>query len=228
MITNRYDSEKGPINLHQSAGHSLVAGSVLVFVTMALHPSGGSLEHLARIHNVIVVSHALAIASIPLLALGFWGLSIRLMTPSALSLLAFFTVLFGLVAVMLAGLFNGLVLPFFALRQPGQTGAALDTVKLILDYGFAINRSLDCVFIAAISIALGIWSGLILHTGRLPRWLGYGGSWGVAFTGLGALTRFDLLGLAGFRLFAFGLVSWVILTGWFLSRQPPGSNPHRP
>lgn len=206
------------MTLTQPAGRSLIAGSILTFVTMALHPSGGSLEDIVGDYDVIVFSHALAILSLPLLTLGFLGLSARLLTPGGLSLLAFFTALFGLVSVMLAGLFNGLVLPFFAARQLGQTGTALDTVKLIVHYGITINRALDYVFIAAIFIAIGLWSGLILQTSRLPRGLGYGGLLLVGVVGLGALARFDFIGLAGFRLLIFGLVGWIVLIGWFLSR----------
>ena len=220
------DSAKQPIDINKPAGRSLIAGAVLAFVTMTLHPSGGSLEHIARIYNIIVFSHALAIGSLPLLALGFWGLSTRLMTRTALSLLAFFTVLFGLISVMLAGLFNGLVLPFYAVKQIDQTGANLDTVRLIVQYGSTINRSLDYVFIAAISIAIGIWSGLILQTRLLPRWLGYGGLLLIGVIGLGAITNFDFIGLTGFRLIIFGLVSWIVLIGWSFSKQfPTLSNP---
>lgn len=219
VVTKKHDSAKTLITLDQPAGRSLIAGSILTFVTMALHPSGGSLEHIVRIYHLIVFSHALAILSLPLLTMGFWGLSTRLLTPGGLSLLAFFTVLFGLVAVMLAGLFNGLVLPFFAARQLGQTGAALNTVKLIVHYGSTINRALDYVFIAAIFIAIGLWSGLILQTNRLPRWLGYGGLLLVGVVGLGAITRFDFIGLAGFRLLIFGLVGWIVSAGFALSRK---------
>jgi hypothetical protein len=198
-----------------------MAGAVLSFVTMALHPSGGNLEHIVRMYTALVFSHALAIGSLPLLTLGFWGLSTRLLTRNGLALLAFFTVLFGLVAIMLAGLFNGLVLPSFAARQLGQPGANSDTVRLIVQYGSTINRSLDYLFIAAISTALGLWSGLILQTGRLPRWLGYGGLLLVGMVALGALTRFDFIGVAGFRLFVFGLAGWIVLTGWFLGKGLP-------
>lgn len=218
-----HDSTKRPIDFNQPAGRSLIAGAVLSFVTMALHPSGGSLEHIVRIYNVIVFSHVLAILSLPLLAMGFWGLSGQLLTQNGLALLAFFTVLFGLVAVMLAGLFNGLVLPFYATQQIGQPDAALDTLKLIVQYGSTINRSLDYVFIAAMAIAISIWSGLILQTRLLPRWLGYGGLLLVGIVGLGVMTNFDFIGVAGFRLLVFGLVLWIVSVGYALSRQVPAS-----
>lgn len=197
-----------------------MVGAFLLFVTMGLHPSGGSLENIVRIYGLIVFVHALAISTIPLLGLGFWGLTSQLQTRNALSLLAFFTTLLGLVAAMLAGLFNGLVLPMFAVRHADDLGPDLATVKLIITYGLVINRSLDYVFIAAITVAMGIWSGLILQTRRFPRWLGYWGLVLVFIIGIAAFTRFDFIDLAGFRVFVFGLAGWIILVGYFLSRIP--------
>lgn len=142
-----------------------------------------------------------------------------------MALLAFFTVLFGLVAVMLSALFNGLVLPLYVTRQLGQTGVNLDTVRLIVQYGSAINRSLSYAFMAAISIGIGIWSGLILQTRFLPRWLGYGGLLLIGIVGLGMIAPVGFTAVAGFRLLVSGLVIWMILVGYALSRQVPASIP---
>ena len=59
--------------MEKNAGISLIVFTVLIFFTMVLHPAGGSFEHLLKITSLIVVTHAVAIASIPFAVIGFWG-----------------------------------------------------------------------------------------------------------------------------------------------------------
>ena len=80
---------------------------------MVLHPAGGSFEHLLKITSMIVVTHAVAIASIPFAAIGFWGLTSKLGSRNFFAVTAFAVMALSLVAVLLAGTMNGIVLPLF-------------------------------------------------------------------------------------------------------------------
>ncbi len=75
--------------MERSSGTALLLGSLLMIITMGLHPAGGSIEHLIRISPVIIITHSLAIVSIPFMLFGFWGLTKMLYGQPLLSTFAF-------------------------------------------------------------------------------------------------------------------------------------------
>lgn len=163
-------------------------------------------------------SHAIAIFCLPFIGFGFWGLSNMLQTKSKISVLAFFILFFGLIAAMVAATINGLVLPNFASRYWAD-GNDISVINKIIGYGHAINTSMTYIVITSISIAIGIWSFLIILTNKLPKWLGYFGLTVIAIGLLGVLLRFNFTDLLGFRTFIFGLVSWIIAVGFNMTRK---------
>jgi hypothetical protein len=191
------------------AGIGLLSGAVLATITMAMHPVGGSLEEIASKKSGFIFSHVLAIISIPFIAFGFWALAKALTTKSSISFLAFAIGCFGLIAVMIAGTVNGFALPMFASAYQGNMvdGAALQAIR---DYGWLIGVSMDYIFIAALSLAIVIWSCIIIATGQLSKWLGYYGILIVIVTTIGLLMKFNFTTVIGFGLFIFSLVSWMI------------------
>ena len=54
----------------KNAGLSLLMGSVMMVVTIGLHPTSGSFEHLLKITSLIIGTHSIAIAAVPLIAFG--------------------------------------------------------------------------------------------------------------------------------------------------------------
>jgi hypothetical protein len=64
-------------------------------------------------HLMIVITHSVAILSLPFGWIGFWGLTLKLGTDKFGSVLAFAMISLGLIAVLLAGATNGLVFPIF-------------------------------------------------------------------------------------------------------------------
>lgn len=206
------------MNKNTHSGIFLIMGSLLLTLTMILHPSGGSIEHILKIKKVIIGSHALAILSLPFLTLGFLGLSDVFATKRSAALLAFVISCFGLVATMLAAMINGLTLPIF-LSLITETHYDAQLVKTITSYGHSLNVSLDYILMASITISVLIWSLLMILQRAFPKWLGY---FGIALCLLGivsALNRFDFISVYGFRFFIFGLVSWLVLTGLYLTRK---------
>ena len=197
----------------QTSGLSLIIGSFVLIATMVLHPSGGSIEHILKIRDVIVVSHSLAIVSLPFVAFGFYGLSVSLLTPSRISILAFIAIAFGLVAAMIAGTINGLTLPMFLSHYANELNQNLTVPQAIVRYGFAINKPMDYIFIVASAVSVGIWSVLMIRGSEFPKWVGYYGLSLLLLAMVAAFFRFNFIDLYGFRTVVFGIVSWVVSVG---------------
>jgi hypothetical protein len=206
-------------NSQKIAGYSLLIGSVLIITTMMLHPSGGTLEHILQIANVAISAHSLAIFSIPILTFGFLGLTKLLSNHNKIATLALLFCGLSMVAVMIAASVNGLTLPFFVRANADATGQNLETLKMILNYGKQFNRAMDFIFIAGISISMGIWSGIIIITGKLPKWTGYYGLGLIIMVLMAIAFNFNLASLFGFRIYIFGLASWIILMGWLMVKR---------
>ncbi|WP_299211323.1 hypothetical protein [uncultured Aquimarina sp.] len=204
--------------LEKSAGIALIIGSILVIITMVFHPVGGNFEHLLKISKMAITSHALAILSIPILTFGFWGLTVRLGKNNSLSLLGFIIIVFGLLAGMMAAAINGLALSFFIKRYHGQSTEIIAQINHIIHYGFALNKAMDYIFIAACCFAIVLWSIVIVKKSILPKWIAYLG----ILLGITAiilmLFNVAFTNLYSFRIFIAGLVSWIILTGYALTK----------
>ena len=125
---------------------ALLVGSIAWIVTMALHPTGGSFEKIVRISSVIVGTHSLAIATIPLMLFGFLGLTARLGTDRGLPLAALVTYAFGSVAALCAAVINGLTLPAFAKQFAEADPASRDLAHMVVDYGSTMNAGFARVF----------------------------------------------------------------------------------
>jgi hypothetical protein len=186
-----------------------------LIVTMVLHPSGGSIEHILKIKGVLMGSHGLAIFSLPFLGFGFWGLSVALQTKNHVSMLGFIVSCFGLVAGMIAATINGLTLPLFISNPPNET-TDTNTLKAILMYGKYINIPMDYIMIIMLSFAIAIWSFLIVRANLFPKWVGYFGLLLIGFGILGIFLQFNFANLFGFRIFIFGIASWIIGMGYLM------------
>ena len=94
------------------AGLALIAGSCGMIITMAFHPHGHvTSAELPRMIRMLILVHGLALACIPVMFLGTWGLSRRIATPSRLDVAGLVLYAFGLIAVMGAAVADGLVTP---------------------------------------------------------------------------------------------------------------------
>ena len=193
----------------KASGICLLVGATLATLTMGLHPMGGNLEEIARKKTAFIFSHSLAICSIPFICFGFWGLATALETKNRISSLAFTVVFFGLIAVMIAGTLNGFVLPMFASTYSGSK-VDVAVLQLIRNYGWLLGTFMDYIFITALSLAIVIWSCIIINTKRFSKWLGYYGLLIVFITTIGFFFMFNFNNVFGFGLFMLSLVSWKI------------------
>ncbi|MBO3699624.1 hypothetical protein [Roseivirga sp. E12] len=205
--------------LEKNAGISLIIGSVLGIITMVLHPVGGNIDHLINISPMIITSHVIALFSVPFLLFGFWGLSGRIGFDNSFSVLGFITGSLGLVAVLIAGAVNGLVVPFFVDNLADASPDKIEMAELVLSYGFALNQAFDYIFIGAICEAFLIWSIAIMKYKVFAKWIAFLGILlGIGFIGM-LVAGFVLVDLHGFRIFIFGIVAWMLAAGIMLQRS---------
>ena len=206
-------------NVEKASGISLLMGVFLMFATMVLHPSGGDLEYILEIKVIAIVSHSLAILSIPFTAFGFWGISRRLRELPFLSYLSFAIVITGLVAVMLAAALNGLVLPALAEMYAGTSGETMEAGRALFRYNMTLNHAFDYIFMASWCLGILLWSIAIIKTKAFKAFLGWLGlliSIGMIITWI---SGFMLVDLHGFRIFIFGNLIWIVIAGIMLSRS---------
>ena len=204
---------------HKSTGSAMVLGSLLITITMILHPSGGSILKIIETAQHITIVHALAIFSLPIILFGFYGLTIHLQDKWQLSKLAFIIISIGTIAAMFAALFNGLSLPYFLSKNFDNLKDHKETIELITSFSFAVNVALDYIFISACCLSILIYSVVIIIESIFSKWLGY---FGIAlfFTALaGSMSGFIFTSLFGFRIFTFSLALWIVFSGYLLMKK---------
>jgi hypothetical protein len=204
-------------------GVSLILGSLGLIITMLFHPTGEDLrstgEGTVHMIQIAVYTHALAIGSIPVGFLGFWGLSRFLgadrPTVHGALILQGFSGIAGLCAAVCSG-FGATSLA----KQTMRTDDALakQFLQTIYQYNGMINQGFAKVMLVALTVALMMWSACLLRSKGFGRILGIGGmligSVGLIAFLLGVL-RLDVL---GFGLFVFANSSWTLAVGIWMIR----------
>jgi hypothetical protein len=206
-------------SFERKAGIALIAFALLLVCTIVLHPSGGSMEHMIDISGLIVITHTIAIFSLPIGGIGFWGLSRRIGTGHFGSMLAFAMMLLGLIAALMAAGNNGLVIPIYLQHYKDATPETIANITPILQYGSAVNLAFDYIYTGAFCVAILCWSIALLMTKKLPLWIGW---FGIALSLLTAavfLSGTAVNNVHGLRIFVTGIVVWILLTGIVLCRQ---------
>lgn len=153
------------------AGLALIAGSCGMIITMAFHPHGHvAAAELPNMIRMLILVHGLALACIPVMFLGTWGLSRRVDTPSRLNMAGLVLYAFGLVAVMGAAVADGLVTPRVLEQIVGSADSpsAMETWRMFSRYTFIWNQAFAQVFVAASSAAIIAWSAAGWQSRRLP------------------------------------------------------------
>jgi hypothetical protein len=205
----------------KQAGIALIVFTILIFFTMVFHPAGGNFRHLLMVIPTVLITHSMAILSLPFAALGFWGLTKRIGLENLFAVSAFAMSLVALIAALLAGSTNGLVLPLFVLQYKDAAPDTVDMLRPFLAYSHAVNAAFDYVYTGAFCLAILFWSIAILKTRRLPRWMAVLGTL-VAIAGVTfILSGISPASLYGFHLFVATLITWTIAVGIALVRTSP-------
>jgi hypothetical protein len=207
-------------NSNNHFGNALIIACIALLITMGMHPSGGSMEHIRNTIPMIMASHSIALFAIPVLLAGFWGLTKLLNQGSGISRFGFFFMAFGLVAGMCAAALNGLALPLILTKFSFSTGDELNLIKIILSYNSSLNQAFDFIFIGGAVCSTAAWSYSIISTGLLPKWTGY---LGIALSLLALMPVFPnmaIVHLTGFRFFIIGFSIWTVIIGVLMKRVP--------
>lgn len=204
---------------YRNAGLALIIGSIMMLATMILHPVGGNIDHIIKISQIIIVSHSLAIASIPISLFGFWGLTKKLGSTNIFSLTAFITIVMGFFAAMMSAAVNGLALPFFLEDYAESTPQTLVTIQRILDYNFAVNKATTMIYIAASCMSVLFWSIAIMRDTAFPKWIGYFGILLGSSAVILLVSGFVFNDLHGLRIFVFSTVTWVLVIGYLMRKR---------
>ena len=59
----------------KNAGRCLILFTILMLFTMVLHPAGGYFDYLLKTKRLIILTHVIALLSLPFGYSGFWGLT---------------------------------------------------------------------------------------------------------------------------------------------------------
>jgi hypothetical protein len=200
-------------------GAALAAGTLASLVTMALHPHGGEAlregESLSRAGVAAVASHSIAIAGIPLLLLGFWGLSRRLGWDSSLVRLALLAYALASVAVLCAAVMSGFVAPGVAMSIRAATPEGGKVVQSFFAYTFVLNQGFARVYVVASSAAMVLWSVRALRVGGGWRGPGILGCLVGAAAAAGVLSGGLPLNVHGFGAVVVAQSAWTI---WIATR----------
>lgn len=198
------------------SGVALILGSAGTIITMSLHPTGHvPAAQIGPMIHMLIAVHALALACMPVMFLGAWGLTRRVASTDRLALAGFVIYTLALLAAINAAVADGLVTPALLRQIVASTGSppAIDAWKIMSRYNFYVNQAYAQVFVTASSIAIVLWSASIWRSRNLAR--------GSSIYGciLGPVTLFALfsgrlnLDTHGFGIVIFGQAVWFFIVG---------------
>jgi hypothetical protein len=192
---------------------------------MISHPGGkiapAQVDHVAR---MLIVVHSLALASIPVIFLGVWGMTRRIGGADGLAWAGL--VLYGMasIAVMNAAVCDGLLAPVLMRKIVAATPETRDMWQTLMNFNFQMNQAFARVYAVGSSLAVVFWSASILRYRALGRGVGiYGVVLGVA-TAAGIGSGYLTPDRHGFGMLIFGQAIWFLLVArgiWGMAAPEP-------
>jgi hypothetical protein len=204
---------------------ALIAGSAGMIITMIFHPGGKiAPEQLEQVIRLNIAVHALALASIPVLFLGAWGMSRRLDGGDRVAWAGLVLFVLASIAVMIAGTLNGLVAPKLMRLIVAATPETRGTWQMMLNYNFQINQAFARVYSVGASLGILLWSMAILRYRAMGRGVGiYGVVLGVV-TAAAICSGLLTPDRHGFAILIFGQAIWFLVAAgdmWKLALPEP-------
>jgi len=201
-----------------------------MIITMSLHPTGHDLFVPGRMAVVTLLTratHGLALASSPVVFLGVLGLARRLGWNERASVAALVLYGFGLVAVMNAAVASGLVAPEIGRRIVESDATAGELWRTAFRVNGMVNQGFAMVFVVAASVAILLWSMVMVRNGALSRGVGIYGCILGPLTVLAVISGHVRLDVHGFGAIVLGQAIWYVAVGAALwrgaSRDSEGS-----
>jgi hypothetical protein len=201
------------------SGIALIVGSAAMVITMAFHPHGklnpADIDSALR---MLIAVHTLALLSIPVLFLGAWGMTRWVATPDRLAWAALVLFALGIVAVMNAAVFDGLVAPNLIRPMVAATAETRDGWQSLMNYNFQLNQAFARVYAAGSSLAVVLWSVSIWRSRRMAPGLAIYGIILGTVTALATLSGLLSPTWHGFTVLILGQAIWFIGAGAQLCR----------
>ncbi|MBS1720170.1 MAG: hypothetical protein JST35_06970 [Armatimonadetes bacterium] len=200
------------------AGWSLVLGSVLSILAVAMHPVGGSIEKIAKMAGPMNTMHGVALALIGLWTFGlFASLAVKLKS-EPVRLMAQVTGGMSMIAAFFAGTINGFVVPSIAVRAT-ENGTDLTAADSMIHAFFAFNRTLDKVFLLAAMAMIATVSSELFKGKKLTRVTGWFGGI-VSVTSATAIAfGVNVLNVKSFGLLVLALCAWSVMFGLCVAKE---------
>jgi len=212
------------------SGWALIAGSMIVVVTLTFHPSERGLLDPAQTESVVwamITVHSLALVALPLWFIGAYGLSRRVSPSNLIGVVGLVIYGFALLAMMNAVVIDGLVTPGLARAILNAAPDKTIEWKIAFNHNVLLDQAFMNVFLVASSAAIALWSSVIVCRGTLARAIGIFGCL------LGAATLMgQFAGWLGRNPHVFGLVligqaAWFFSAGVQLCRSKNGKTGSR-
>jgi hypothetical protein len=205
---------------NRKSGLALIAGSLGMIITMAVHPHGaiaaGQVESMAR--NLTIV-HSLALASLMVLFLGALGLAQQLKRADRFDIIGLVLFAFAGIAVMNAAVMDGLVAPNVMRRMVEAGAGAGESWQTIFRYNFEVNQGFARLYAVTSAIAILFWSISILRSRAFSRALGVYGCV-IAVAAVIAVASGLPMDVHGFGAIVLAQAIWFVIAGLRLWRQP--------
>lgn len=205
----------------RKSGIALIAGSVAGIITMALHPGGHHVltaQQFESLVPMLIAVHALGLASVPIMFLGAWGLSRYAGTPDRIAMAALVIYASGLLAIMNAAVYDGLVAPAILRQMAFAAPSASDMWHTLFNYNFRQNQAFAQLYVAASSLAIVLWSVSFIRSHALTRSVAVYGCILGPITFAALVSGYLRLDAHGFGMVMLCQAIWFITVGVLLCR----------
>jgi hypothetical protein len=144
-----------------------------MIITMISHPGGKispvEVDHVAR---MLVVVHALALVSIPVVFLGAWGMTRWLDGEDRLAWAGLVLYELASIAVMNAAVCDGLIAPTLMKKIVAASAETRDVWQTLMNFNFQMNQAFARVYAVGSSLAVVLWSVAVLRNRTRGRGAG--------------------------------------------------------
>lgn len=211
-------------------GLALIIGSIGLTVTMIFHPTGTDIQSVSAGNThavqIAILTHSLAIGSIPLCFFGFLGLSRILGSKRPAIQGALILLGLSYIAGMCAAVYSGFGSTSLA-KQILKTSDASSSqiLQSMLQYNGYLNQGFAKVMFVSLAASIVLWSACLLRFQVTEKLMGIAGiligGAGLATFLIGTL-RLDV---HGFGIFVFAQTVWTISLGLWMVQMRKGRDP---
>jgi hypothetical protein len=199
---------------NRMGGIALIAGTIGGVVTLAIHPSGHDLfvpEQFTHTAYMLVVAHALAIASMVVVFLGALVLT-RCLASDRCGIAALVVYGFASMAVMSAAVIDGFIGPGVLRKAIFTAPPVSEQWRVLLAYNELLNQGFAQVFVVGSAVAIVLWSASIVRSRLLALAAGIYG----LLLGMGSVIAI-VAGISGqanaMHLVMLGQLIWFLVVG---------------